>query len=171
MVKYIEYNNCEIKESKIFSIFDLLYKNYTKQRKVFLRKYNKISEYDSENLMYALLDDILEKYNGNYDVAVHVPLNMIIRDYSLMTNDEKKYAKNNWTHVDFLIYKTIDKSPVLAIEVDGLKYHKEGSTQAKRDVLKNTIFEKYNIQLCRFSTAGSNEKEKIENILKEFAKN
>jgi hypothetical protein len=116
--------------------------------------------------MYALLDDILKKYNGNYDIAVHVPLNMIIRDYSLMTNDEKKYAKNDWTHVDFLIYKTIDKSPVLAIEVDGSKYHKEGTTQAKRDELKNLIFEKYDIPLCRFSTAGSGEKEKLSEILK-----
>lgn len=117
--------------------------------------------------MYALLQDILEKYNGSYEVAVHVPLNMIIRDYSLMTNEEKKYAKNDWTHVDFLIYKTIDKSPVLAIEVDGFKYHKEGSKQAKRDELKNIIFEKYDILLCRFSTTGSNEKEKLTQILHE----
>ncbi|MDO5438212.1 MAG: DUF2726 domain-containing protein, partial [bacterium] len=168
LVKYIKYNNCEIKESKIFSIFDLLYKNYAQQRKIFLRKYNKISEYDSENLMYALLDDILQKYNGNYNIAVHVPLNMIIRDYSLMTNDEKKYAKNDWTHIDFLVYKTIDKSPVLAIEVDGSKYHKEGSIQAKRDILKNTIFEKYDIPLCRFSTTGSNEKEKLSKLFKEI---
>ena len=167
LVKYIEYNNCEVKDSKIFSVFDLLYKNYAQQRKNFLKKYNKISEYDSENIMYALLQDILEKYNGSYEVAVHVPLNMIIRDYSLMTNEEKKYAKNDWTHVDFLIYKTIDKSPVLAIEVDGFKYHKEGSKQAKRDELKNIIFEKYDIPLCRFSTTGSNEKEKLTQILHE----
>ena len=167
LIKYIEYNNCEIKESKIFSVFDLLYKNYSQQRKNFLKKYNKISEYDSENIMYALLQDILEKYNGSYEVASHVPLNMIIRDYSLMTNEEKKYAKNDWTHVDFLIYKTIDKSLVLAIEVDGFKYHKEGSKQAKRDELKNIIFEKYDIPLCRFSTTESNEKEKLTQILHE----
>lgn len=167
LVKYIEYNNCEVKDSKIFSVFDLLYKNYAQQRKNFLKKYNRISEYDSENIMYALLQDILEKYNGSYEVAVHVPLNMIIRDYSLMTNEEKKYAKNDWTHVDFLIYKTIDKSSVLAIEVDGLKYHKEGSKQAKRDELKNIIFEKYDIPLYRFSTTGSNEKEKLTQILYE----
>lgn len=70
-------------------------------------------------------------------------------------------------NVDFLIYKTIDKSPVLAIEVDGSKYHKEGSKQAKRDELKNTIFAKYDIPLCRFSTAGSNEKEKLSQMFKE----
>ena len=167
LVKYIEYNNCEIKESKIFSVFDLLYKNYAQQRKNFLKKYNKVSVFDSENLMFALISDILKEYNGEYECAIHIPLNMIIRDYNLMTNEEKKYAKNSWTHVDFLIYKTIDKSSVLAIEVDGLKYHKEGSKQAKRDELKNIIFEKYDIPLCRFSTTGSNEKEKLTQILHE----
>ena len=167
LVKYIEYNNCEIKESKIFSVFDLLYQTYAEQRRIFLRKYKKISEYDSENLMYGLINEIIKKYNGNYEIAVHVPLNMIIRDLGLMSDDEKKYAKNDWTHVDFLIYKTIDKSPALAIEVDGSKYHKEGSKQAKRDELKNTIFAKYDIPLCRFNTAGSNEKEKLSQMFKE----
>ena len=167
LVKYIEYNNCEIKESKIFSVFDLLYQTYAEQRRIFLRKYKKISEYDSENLMYGLINEIIKKYNGNYEIAVHVPLNMIIRDLGLMSDDEKKYAKNDWTHVDFLIYKTIDKSPVLAIEVDGSKYHKEASKQAKRDELKNTIFAKYDIPLCRFNTAGSNEKEKLSQMFKE----
>jgi len=171
LVKYIEYNNCEIKNSKVFSVFDLLYKNYVQQRMAFLRKYNRISEYDSENLMYVLINDVLKKYNNNFEVAVHVPLNMIIRDYNLMTNDEKKYAKNNWTHVDFLIYKTIDKSPVLAIEVDGSKYHRDGSKQSKRDVLKNIILEKYDIPLHRFSTTGSNEKEKLKSIINDIIKN
>lgn len=86
--------------------------------------------------------------------------------YSLRTCLSKD-AKNDWTHVDFLIYKTIDKSPVLAIEVDGFKYHKESSKQAKRDELKNIIFEKYDIPLYRFSTTGSNEKEKLTQILHE----
>lgn len=165
LVNYIEYNNCEVKGSKTYSIFDLLYKNYAKQRNFFLKKYNKISEYDSENLMYALISDILKVYNGNYDVAIHVPLNMLIRDTTLMTNEEKKYARNDWTHIDFLIYKTIDKSPVLAIEVDGAKYHKIGSIQSKRDMLKNNILKKYDLPLCRFNTIGSNEKERLIKIL------
>lgn len=164
LVSYIEYNNCEVKQSKIFSVFDLLYKCYAIQRKEFLKKYNKISEYDSENIMYALLEDILKKYSC-YDVAVHVPVNMIIRDFSLMTEQEKMYTKNNWTHVDFLIYKTIDKTPVIAIEVDGVKYHKKNTKQYLRDGLKNDIFNKYKIPLYRFSTTESNEKERLVDIL------
>ncbi len=167
LVNYIEYNNLEIKDSKIFSVFDLLYKNYAKERENFLKKYNKISQYDSENLMYGIICDVLKEYNGKYAVAAHVPLNMIIRDYSLMDENEKKYAKNDWTHVDFLIYKTIDKTPYVAIEVDGSKYHQDGSKQAQRDILKNSIFAKYGILLCRFNTTGSSEKEKLIKILNE----
>ena len=63
LVKYIEYNNCEIKESKIFSVFDLLYQTYAEQRRIFLRKYKKISEYDSENLMYGLINEIIKRKN------------------------------------------------------------------------------------------------------------
>ncbi len=165
LVNYIEYNNLEIKDSKIFSVFDLLYKNYAKQRENFLKKYDKISGYDSENLMYGIICDVLKEYKGKYAVAAHVPLNMIIRDYSLMDENEKKYAKNDWTHVDFLIYKTIDKTPYVAIEVDGARYHQEGSRQAERDKLKNLIFEKYGISLRRFSTTGSDEKKKLIQIL------
>ena len=93
LVNYIEYNNLEIKDSKIFSVFDLLYKNYAKQRENFLKKYDKISGYDSENLMYGIICDVLKEYKGKYAVAAHVPLNMIIRDYSLMDENEKNTLK------------------------------------------------------------------------------
>ena len=47
---------------------------------------------------------------------------------------------------------------VLAIEVDGYAFHNKETKQANRDVLKNHIFETYNIPYIRFSTTGSNEK-------------
>ena len=87
-------------------------------------------------------------------------LKTILKDKSLLTtNRELQYALNNSTHIDFLIYKNIDKSPFLAIEVDGYKYHSEGTKQAQRDILKNEILKKYGIPLLRFKTNGSNEKE------------
>ncbi|WRK55048.1 hypothetical protein SD457_09625 [Coprobacillaceae bacterium CR2/5/TPMF4] len=46
---------------------------------------------------------------------------------------------NPATHIDFLIYNTVSKKPVLAIEVDGYDYHKENTVQASRDLMK-TIF-------------------------------
>ena len=162
MINYIDYNNFDMKQSITYSVFDLLYKCYAKERKKLLRKYQKISQYDSENLMYSIIDDVLDMQKfKNLSVAVHVPLKMIIRDKTLMTEKEMKYAFNDWTHVDFLIYNFIDKQPILAIEVDGIKYHQLGTKQSKRDELKNNIFSKYNLQLLRLSTKGSNEKTKL----------
>ena len=72
--------------------------------------------------------------------------------------NKKAVIVGDLTHIDFVIYRTIDNSPFLAIEVDGYKYHKEGTKQLERDELKNKILEKYNIPILRFKTNGSNEK-------------
>ena len=66
MIDYIQYNNFEVIESKIYSIFDYLYKQYTEERRAYLKKHKKVSEYDSENLMYSLIEDIISdsKYSG-----------------------------------------------------------------------------------------------------------
>lgn len=153
-------------ESKIYSIFDYLYKQYTEERRVYLQKHKKVSEYDSENLMYSLLEDIISanKYSS-LDVVCHFPLNMLIKNPELLNEQECQYAMNPATHLDFLIYNRIGKKPVLAIEVDGYEYHKEDTAQASRDLLKNHIMELYEIPLLRFMTNGSGEKEKIIEML------
>lgn len=166
LIDYIQYNNFEVTESKIYSIFDYLYKQYTEERRVYLQKHKKVSEYDSENLMYSLIEDIISanKYSS-LDVVCHFPLNMLIKNPELLNEQECQYAMNPATHLDFLIYNRIGKKPVLAIEVDGYEYHKEDTVQASRDLLKNHIMELYEIPLLRFMTNGSGEKEKIIEML------
>ena len=162
LIDYIQYNNFEITESKIYSIFDYLYKQYTEERIAYLQKHKKISEYDSENLMFSLIEEIIA--NNKYlslDVVCHFPLNMVIKNLELLNDQECQYAMNPATHLDFLIYNRISKKPVLAIEVDGYEYHKENTVQSARDILKNHIMELYEIPLLRFKTNGSSEKEKI----------
>jgi superfamily I DNA and/or RNA helicase len=171
LAAYIEYNNFEIKESNLYSIFDYLYTQYTAARIKFLSKHKKISEYDSENLMYGLMTDILsdDKF-ASLDIVCHFPLNMLIKDPHKLNDRESEYAMNPATHLDFLIYNRISKMPILAIEVDGYRYHKTGTTQAERDKLKNHILELYGIPLLRFSTNGSGETEIIKNKLDELMK-
>lgn len=162
LVRYIEYNNFTVIDSKVYSVFDYLYRCYAERRRKFLAKNRRVSEYDSENLMYALINRVLKEKGGNrFDVAVHVPLKMVIRDTSLMTHPEEKYAMNDWTHLDFLIFDSIDKSPRLAIEVDGVRFHAEGTRQAERDVMKNSILNKYDLPIVRFRTDGSNERKQL----------
>lgn len=154
----------EIEESKINSVFDLLYKQYEEERIKYFLKHNKVSNYDSENLIYYLLKEVVSKYE-NIDFVFRHPLNIIINDKSLLNDEELKYCNNSNTHIDFLIYDIISKKPVLAIEVDGYNYHKEGTKQYDRDKIKNRILNKYNIPFIRLKTNQSKEKEKIENKL------
>lgn len=162
LIDYIQYNNFEVAESKIYSIFDYLYKQYTEKRIAYLQMHKKVSEYDSENLMYSLIDEIIadNKYSS-LDVVCHFPLNMLIRDMTLLNEQECQYAMNPATHLDFLIYNRIGKKPVLAVEVDGYEYHNEDTVQHSRDLLRNHIMELYKIPLLRFKTNGSDEKKKI----------
>ena len=166
LIDYIQYNNFEVAESKIYSIFDYLYKQYTEERMAYLQKHKKISEFDSENLMYSLIEEIIDDDTySSLDVVCHFPLNMLIKNPELLNEQECQYAMNPATHLDFLIYNRIGKKPVLAIEVDGYEYHKENTVQASRDLMKNHIMELYEIPFLRFKTNGSGEREKIIEML------
>lgn len=166
LIDYIQYNNFEVADSKIYSVFDYLYKQYTEERKEYLQKNRRVSEYDSENLMYSLIEEIIaDNRYSSLDVVCHFPLNMLVKDPKLLNEQECKYAMNPATHLDFLIYNRISKKPVLAIEVDGYQYHKEDTVQASRDLLKSHILELYKVPLLRFKTNGSGEKRKIIEML------
>ena len=169
LIQYIEYNNFSVIQSELNSIFDLLYKGYEEERAKIIRKSGKVSEFDSENLMFGLIKEILldEKFL-KYDVLMHFPIKHLIKDFSKLDEQESKYASNPLTHLDFLIYNKLGKIPILAIEVDGFKFHKDGTRQAERDKTKNKILEKYNFPLLRFKTNESNEKEKLTNKLNEI---
>jgi very-short-patch-repair endonuclease len=136
------------------------------RRKLYLQNYKKISEYESENLMYSVIVDILaaDKY-AHLSVVTHVSLNTLIRNTELLDKKEYRYVSNPATHLDFLIYNRISKKPVLAIEVDGYDYHKPGTVQNRHDIMKEHVMKVYGIELVRFKTNGSGEREKIEKML------
>ena len=79
----------------------------------------------------------------------------------MLTAEETKYAPNPLTHLDFLLFNKMDKKPLLVIEIDGTQYHAEGSRQAERDLLKNSILEKCGIPLLRLRTNESREETRI----------
>lgn len=171
LIRYIQYNNFETTESKTKSIYDLLYKQNRQKRLEYLKDKKRISDFDSENITYNVIDDILKKNKySNLDIGVHVPIMNILSDAELLNQEEVKFATNSWTHIDFVIFNKMDKRLVLAIEVDGYYFHKEGSKQQENDNIKNNILEKYNIPLIRLSTIGSGEEEILEKKIKEIFK-
>lgn len=169
LISYIEYHNFEVRESRIYSIFDYLYSQYTESRLAYLREHKRVSDYDSENLMYGLIVDTLGELGlKNLGVVCHFPLRMLLRDLSLLDEEEARYVMNSATHTDFLIYNKVSKQPVLTIEVDGFCFHREGTRQYERDRRKDRILCRYDIPLLRFATNGSGEKERLTEKLREL---
>lgn len=170
LLDYIAYNNCTVTESKLASIFDYLYSQYTEQRMAFLKANPQISEYASENMTYAMLNDVIasdSRFNV-LEVLCHVPLRQVVKDTSLMNKDELRYATNYSTHLDFLIINRVSKLPILAIETDGYTYHNDQTVQHQRDLMKDHIMSNYGLPLLRLSTKGSSEKEKVLSMLRQL---
>lgn len=101
------------------------------------------------------------------DRVIHQPLRMLIRDLSLLNDNECKFVLNILTHTDFVIFSKLDKSPVLVVEVDGYSYHALNPKQLERDNMKDAILKKYSIPVFRIKTNESGEEEKLRCKLKE----
>ena len=170
LLSYIEYNNFTVSESRIHSIFDYLYSQYTRQRLAFIQAHPKISEYDSENITFAFIQTVLKKYREFHHLGVlcHIPLRHLIKDTILLNEDERTYAANYNTHVDFLIINHVSKKPILVVETDGYSYHNEKTQQYQRDIKKDHILALYEIPILRLSTVGSGEEEKLMKALQEI---
>lgn len=160
--EYNHYNQREIDAVKN-EILPQLESKYTKERMQYLKGHKKISKYDSENLTFSLLEKTLSEYPefNHLGVFCHTPLRNVIRDWSLLNEQEQMYISHYSTHLDFLIINHVTKKPVLAIETDGYTYHNDETEQHQRDLLKNHILEVYNLPLLRLKTNESGEKEKI----------
>lgn len=169
LIDYIDYQNFTVIDSKVYSVFDYLYSQYTKERLAYLEKHKKVSELDSENLAYAMITDTLKELDKpELRVACHVPLRMIIRGLDTLNDGERKYVTRDGTHLDFLIYNRVSQKPILAIEVDGYTFHKRGTLQHERDMVKNTVLSKCKIPYIRFATNSSREKEQLAKKLSEI---
>lgn len=168
LIEYITYNNLSVTDSKICSIFDYLFSHYTRERILFLAGHKKVSEYDSENLTFSLIEEILSEFPEFHHLGVlcHTPLRNIIRDWSLLDEKEQKYISHFSTHLDFLVINHVTKKPILAIETDGYTYHNDETEQHQRDIIKDHILEVYNLPLIRLKTNESGEKERIVSFLK-----
>ena len=169
LIEYIQYHNHEIIQSNVRSVFDNLYRDYAASRTEILRKYGRVADVDSENLMYALIKDVLAMNRfTTYDVVMHVPLYMIFRKTDCLNERETAFVSNALSHVDFLIFSKVTHRPALAVEVDGYRYHSV-EKQMERDNVKDSIFHNYDITLLRMNTTGSGEKEKLLAALSEIA--
>lgn len=156
LLKYIKYNemDSEIVQSQIVSVFDLLYKEYSKKLDYLSKSLLHRRKYKSEEIMDTILyyeflkDDYKDyKYTGEY------LLRELLKDVSNLNDEERQYI-NNRASIDFVIFNKMDNKPVLLIEVDGFEFHTNNPKQLVKDEMKDNIAKKNNIKLLRFETGG-----------------
>ena len=166
LIDYVRYSNFEVRQSEVSSVFDLLYKQYTSQRLDFLANKPVVSDYISENLFYNMLMEAITALGlVHIDVLCHYPVVRFISDWSLLTEEEKAFASNRLSHVDFLVYNSLTKRPLLVIEVDGWYYHKRQGGQVTRDALKDKLLAKFGLPLHRILTTDTVNVESLKALL------
>lgn len=166
LIDYVRYNNFEVRQSEVSSVFDLLYKQYTSQRLDSLANKPVVSDYISENLFYnTLMEAITALGLVHIDVLCHYPVVRFISDWSLLTEEEKAFASNRLSHVDFLVYNSLTKRPLLVIEVDGWYYHKRQGGQVTRNALKDKLLAKFGLALHRILTTDTVNVESLKALL------
>lgn len=170
LIRYMEYSTLDdnIVESEIVSVFDLLYKEYSEKLREFKNRVKQRSKYVSENIMWTLLGEILQDTDYNtLEYRAQVFVRNLLNDMNKLGDEERRYV-NNGASVDFVIHRKLDKSPVLAIEVDGFAFHENNPRQLDNDRLKDHIFDAYGLPLLRLPTTGSGEELRIRMKLNEI---
>jgi len=161
LLEYINYQKGTVIKSKLKSIYDYLFSQVSQHNRT------AISEFDSENLTFDLIEKIRTTYPqlSHIKVLCHYPMRSLIRDTTGLSEREAQYATHPSTHIDFLIINRVSKEPILAIETDGYSYHNESTKQFHRDRMKDHILELYSLPMLRLSTIGHSEEEQIINAL------
>lgn len=169
LIAYMQYNNFEVKESKLHSVFDLLYKQYTAERLAYEAAHPTVSDHLSEKLVYDVLVKVIADLGlTNTEVLCHYPLSRLIGDWTLLTDEERAFVESPFSHVDFLIYNSLTKQPLHVIEVDGWHFHKNSDVQQHRDALKDQLLEKFGLRPHRISTTDTMNIETMKTLLQEI---
>ena len=112
LIAYIQYNNFGVKESKLHSVFDLLYKQYTAERLAYEQAHPVVSGYLSENLMFDMLvKGIAKSELANTEVLCHYPLSRLIADWDVL--DEQGYAHTLVNRVGHGIGYSVHEGPYI----------------------------------------------------------
>ncbi len=170
--RYIEYRGGEIRQSAVCSAFDLVYPCMEEERRAYLLEHGS-DEHDeySEVRTSEFIDDALESMNATSQIGYlrNYPLKQIFTNLEPFNVEELRFM-STVAHVDFIFYRTIDKSFVLEIEVNGSHHDRE--EQIRRDKTKSRILQKASIPQVVIRTneelerAKSMIREALENALK-----
>ena len=151
LVRYIDLLSPEkrlIRESPFRSIFDMLF-DPTKSDGIARKE----GESPSEALFRQLAGDVLGSTDELHlwGFTQEYPLRMLPQRLDNFTDEERRFMRNG-SRLDFLFFHKVTKEPLAVVEVDGYSFHREGTRQAERDALKDSVLRKIGIPLLRLST-------------------
>lgn len=165
LIRYICYTTDPaetIIQGRIRSVFDLLYKEYNQAFVSFRSANRNIKGSPAEIIIHKLLRENILLNNAQFssiDMVREYKLIDLIRDFKAFSEDEIRFIRHN-SRIDFLLYNKMDKTPVLAIEVDGVSSH-DNLLQRERDKKKDNILKIVGLPLLRLSTGGHSEEVRI----------
>lgn len=157
LIGYIRYNNFDVSDSQLYSVFDILYTQYTQLRLEYEKRRKTSREnlgFLSENIVFDALTKALDgSETKTVGILAHYPLARLVANTHSLSQEQQDFVKNPHTHVDFLLYNTVSKSPLACIEVDGWKFHNTDA-QKHRDNMKDEILSVYGLKPIRLSTTS-----------------
>jgi superfamily I DNA and/or RNA helicase len=167
-IKYAEYlyGSDITRESTVTSVFDLLYSENTN---ILLSKYKeRPNKHKTELLMCDIISQAL-KNHCYIGFLMHTRLGKLVKVPNTFSDEERRYILHPWSHVDFLFYNRVSKEKLFVLEVDGIRYHEQDKKQAEHDDIKNRVLESNRIPIFRFKTNGSNELQRLTEIIKGYS--
>lgn len=167
LVGYIRYHDLDdgVVDSSVISIFDLLYKDFSRRLQSLSRRLTNQTGYRSENIAGTVLQDILsEEQYAHLTVVRQVLVSQLLPDRARLTERQRRFVSNS-ASVDFVVYNRVTNQALLAIEVDGFAYHENKPEQRERDATKDDIFGNHDLPLMRLPTTGSREEQRIRQAL------
>ncbi len=167
LVGYIRYHNPDddVVDSTVVSVFDLLYRAYSRRLLPLAARLRRELKYASEDIIWTVLHDITaEQRYAHMKVSSQVLLRNLLPGLGRLTPAQRAYVQHR-ASVDFVVYNQVTNQPLLAIEVDGFAFHENSPDQRARDALKDEILNAHQMPLLRLPTTGSREHQQIRQAL------
>lgn len=166
LIDYVRFQNpSQVTESGVLSVFDLLYKEYSERLNEFASRVHGDSRYKSENIVWTLLNDILgEPAYGLLEVVSQVRLRDLLPNLDRLNERQKQFACSV-SAIDFAVYHKVSRRMLLAVEVNGTRFHEDSPEQQVRDELKAQIVGIYGADMLVLRTNDSNIESKVRDRL------
>ena len=166
LIDYVRFQNpSQVTESGVLSVFDLLYKEYSERLNEFASRVHGDSRYKSENIVWTLLNDILaEPTYGLLEVVSQVRLRDLLPNFDRLNERQREFARSV-SAIDFAVYHKVSRRMLLAVEVNGTRFHEDSPEQQVRDELKAQIVGIYGADMLVLRTNDSNIESKVRDRL------